>query len=72
MSFVATSSSVDLRFSAATQFDVGLDDVVVTPAISGVPEPGVYALASGFICIGATLLRRRRGHGVSLLRYEKR
>src|SRR5262249_3722860 len=31
MIFLAMNTSVDLRFSATTQFDVGLDDIVVVP-----------------------------------------
>jgi hypothetical protein len=34
MTFVANATSVDLRFSATTQFDVGLDDVSVTPTVA--------------------------------------
>jgi hypothetical protein len=41
---------------------VGIDDVrfVSTPAISGVPEPGAYALIASLGLSGAALLRRRR------------
>ncbi len=60
MSFVATSSSVDLRFTGATAFDVGLDDVVVTPGISTVPEPGACVLLGSLGLTGTALLRRRR------------
>jgi hypothetical protein len=60
MSFVAATSSVDLRFTAATVYDVGLDSVVVTPAISSVPEPGACALFASLGLSGVALLRRRR------------
>ena len=33
MTFVANAASVDVRFSAMTQFDVGLDDVSINPSL---------------------------------------
>jgi hypothetical protein len=55
--FLATSSSVDVRFSASTPEDVGLDNVRVTP----VPEPGCLAFLS-VAAVPALLARiRRRG-----------
>jgi hypothetical protein len=58
--FVATGSSATLRFSATTQYDVGLDNVIV---VSAVPEPSPLALAgaaAGVIGLGAWAQRRRR------------
>jgi PEP-CTERM motif len=53
--FVATSSSVDIRFSASTPFDVGLDNIRVTP----VPEPASLTLLA-LAAITARIRRRTR------------
>jgi Protein of unknown function (DUF642) len=60
MTFVANSTSATLRFSATTQFDVGLDFVRVTAA--AVPEPSsLVLLASAAIpVLGLSIVRRRR------------
>lgn len=57
MQFLATSSSVGLRFSATTSEDVGLDSVSVQAAAT--PEPGSLALLSGIGLSGALMARRR-------------
>jgi hypothetical protein len=58
MDFVAGNSSVDLRFSATTQYDVGLDDV----RVSAVPEPSTLAAfgIGAFVVVCRTWRRRRR------------
>jgi hypothetical protein len=63
--FVATSSSVELRFSATTPFDVGLDFVRVTPA----PEPGSLALLA-VAAVPALLARIRRRYRALLLTHS--
>ncbi len=53
--FVATSSSVDLRFSATTTWDVGLTNVQVTP----VPEPSTFViLVIGLLTVVGSSYRR--------------
>jgi hypothetical protein len=42
--FVATASTVDLRFSATTQFDVGFDSVSVNAVAGAAPEPSTFVL----------------------------
>jgi Protein of unknown function (DUF642)/PEP-CTERM motif len=60
--FVATLSTATVRFSATTQFDVGLDMVSASDATS-VPEPGTVGLiAAGFL--GGLLARRRYSHAL--------
>lgn len=51
MTFVPTSTSVNLRFSATTLYDVGLDSIVVTSVATSVPEPNAFAI---FASIGTT------------------
>ncbi len=60
--FVATSSSVTLRFSVNQSFDVGLDAVSVVPATPVVPEPATLSLGmcGVFSLLGASWWRRRR------------
>jgi hypothetical protein len=59
--FIATSSSVVLRFSATTQLDVGLDNVHVVAAQTTVPAPGgLVLLASGAFAGTGWVLRRYR------------
>lgn len=60
--FVATSSSVELRFTVTNQeFDVGLDDVSVNSASVPAPEPSTVVLAlTGILStVGSRTLRRR-------------
>jgi hypothetical protein len=60
MSFVATDTSVDLRFTASTQFDVGLDDVDVELTPQGVPEPAsITLLGLGMAAMAGYRWRRR-------------
>jgi hypothetical protein len=60
--FVATSSSVDIRFSVTNiQFDVGLDSVSVSGPVGAVPEPASLAMLSlGLAGVAAVVWRRRR------------
>jgi len=60
MQFLATGSSVGLRFSATTVEDVGLDSVSVRAAPTATPEPGSVALLGGLGLSGALFLQRRR------------
>ncbi len=52
MDFAATATSVDIRFSGS-DYDVGLDDVGISPAgPESTPEPSSLVLS----CLGALLL----------------
>jgi hypothetical protein len=68
--FVATSTSVDLMFSANTSFDVGLDDVSVVPMQSTgtVPEPSTLIIWSllGFGSAFGMRVWRRRGSSLEV------
>lgn len=63
--FVATSSSVDIRFSVTNiQFDVGLDSVSVSVASVTVPEPaslGLLGIGTIFVFGYAWRWRKQRG-----------
>ena len=60
MTFLATSSSVALRFSEHGQHDTGLDSVSVTESDSAVPEPVFYQM-SALLALGSLgILRTRR------------
>jgi hypothetical protein len=54
--FVASAATATVRFSATTQFDVGLDFVTV----ADVPEPSTWALLTVGLSALATHLRRSR------------
>ena len=55
--FLATDSAAIVRFSANTQFDVGLDDVTVSSAV--VPEPSSAWLAAAALAV--LFVHKRRG-----------
>jgi hypothetical protein len=52
MTFVANAASVDVRFSATTPFNVGLDNVNVAPAAS--PALSTVSLTPSTIAVGGT------------------
>jgi hypothetical protein len=55
MTFVAAASDVTLRFTYTGRYDMGLDDIRVTP----VPEPATTALwAAGLAMLGVVVRRR--------------
>jgi hypothetical protein len=56
--FIADATTEAISFSSTTRFDVGLDNVNVSQAISGVPEPATWGLF-GVGAAAITLLRRR-------------
>lgn len=58
MTFVASSSSVTLRFGATAQYDVGLDNVIVNPSV--VPEPSTVILTSLGLLGALASMRRRK------------
>jgi hypothetical protein len=61
MDFIASNSSVTLRFTSTTTDDVGLDNVKLTVAGVSTPEPGTIGLCAGLIAsVGGISLRRRR------------
>jgi hypothetical protein len=60
-SFVATATSVTFRMEGEpnASFDAGIDNVSITSAVAGVPEPATLALF-GAALAGLGALRRRR------------
>ena len=56
--FIADATTETISFSSTTQFDVGLDNVNVSQAVSGVPEPATWGLF-GAGTAALALLRRR-------------
>ena len=63
LNFVAASSSVGLRFSTSTVYDVGLDAVRVSAVVSAVPEPRSLLLLASSLLPVLWLVRRRRNIG---------
>ena len=58
---IANATSADLRFSATTQFDVGLDDVRVDLSPTSAPEPASLTMLSlGAVTLLGCAWRRRR------------
>jgi hypothetical protein len=61
LQFTADATTETISFTSTTQFDVGLDNVGISQAQSGVPEPGTWTLlGAGMVVLALGRHRARK------------